>query len=184
MRRKTPQEKKAESYVKERRNIYGQNDKASRKLIPLRKAQVNRVYRRKIGEILGQTERIDVETADSVDSSVKNVRRVFWKKHADERLGKVITRQFERRESHAGNGKTARKKVREFIRTLQFDTEQETDGRWIADATGMNGVMRYGDTEQDAVQSCRSLARLVFLEQLGAIEILSVTECGTSIRSK
>jgi len=34
MNRKTPQQKKAESYANDRRNTYGENDKASRKAIP------------------------------------------------------------------------------------------------------------------------------------------------------
>jgi hypothetical protein len=37
-RLRSPQEKKALSYELDRRNAYGQNDKAARKAIPLRKA--------------------------------------------------------------------------------------------------------------------------------------------------
>jgi len=36
-RRKTPQEKKQLSYDRDRRSIYGENDKSSRKNIPLSK---------------------------------------------------------------------------------------------------------------------------------------------------
>jgi hypothetical protein len=41
--KRNPGEKKRLSYAKDCRNSYGENDKASRKLIPLRKAQQNRV---------------------------------------------------------------------------------------------------------------------------------------------
>lgn len=40
---KTPQDKKALSYAKDRRNTYGENDKSSRKAIPARKAGESRV---------------------------------------------------------------------------------------------------------------------------------------------
>ena len=52
-KRLTPQEKKIRSYQKDRRNRYGQNDKASRKVIPARKARVNRVFRRDTKQALG-----------------------------------------------------------------------------------------------------------------------------------
>jgi hypothetical protein len=45
-RRLSPQEKKRMSLDKDRRNVYGENDKASRKNIPRAKARVNRVNRR------------------------------------------------------------------------------------------------------------------------------------------
>jgi len=42
--RKSPAEKKIESYVRDGRNIYGEIGKSSRKWIPSRKAWVNRTY--------------------------------------------------------------------------------------------------------------------------------------------
>lgn len=44
-KRRSPQEKKALSYQKDRRENYGENDKAARRLVPLRKAQANRRLR-------------------------------------------------------------------------------------------------------------------------------------------
>ena len=44
-RRRTPQEKKQISLEKDRRNVYGEHDKASRKAIPAAKARVNRANR-------------------------------------------------------------------------------------------------------------------------------------------
>ena len=46
-RQRSPGEKKALSYAKDRRNCYRANDKASRKAIPLRKAKSHRADRRK-----------------------------------------------------------------------------------------------------------------------------------------
>ncbi len=39
MNKKTPQEKKEESYEKDRRSTYGNNAKAARKAVPARKRQ-------------------------------------------------------------------------------------------------------------------------------------------------
>jgi len=184
MEEKTPQEKKALSYVKDRRNTYGQNDKASRKIIPLRKAQVNRVYRRKVNEILDLVVEQGLENADTLESTARNIKREDWKKASDHPLGEVVERKLERRESHAGNGKTARKKASEFLKSLEIETEQELDGRWIAEAIGMNGVLKYGDTKEDAIESCKSLARAVYLETIGAAEILKVSDKSISILRK
>jgi hypothetical protein len=45
-RKKSPPEKKADSYKKDRRNTYGENSKSSRKNIPLAKAREHREARR------------------------------------------------------------------------------------------------------------------------------------------
>jgi hypothetical protein len=44
---RSPQEKKSLSCANDRRNTYRENDKASRKLIPLRKAQESRQGKRR-----------------------------------------------------------------------------------------------------------------------------------------
>ena len=184
MRQKSPQEKKVLSYAKDRRSNYGENDKASRKNIPLRKAKVNRAYRRKVNEILSEVDGGTFEHADLVDGKAKNVKREFWKKCADEPLGTFLKRKLERRRSHSGNGKTARKKATEFLKTLKFKTEQQQDGRWIAEALGLNGVSRYGITQEDAIANCKLIARVVFMEKLGALEILSTKEGWISTNAK
>ena len=51
----TPQQKKQLSLRKDRRERYGQNDKASRKLVPLRKAQAQRRVRRADKQMLDRT---------------------------------------------------------------------------------------------------------------------------------
>ncbi len=184
MKEKTPQEKKALSYARDRRNNFGANDKASRKHIPLRKAQVNRVYRREVNEVLDQVVEQGLDKADELEGTTRNIKRKDWKKAPDEPLGDVVQQKVERREDHAGHGKTARKKAAEFIKSLKIETEQEVDGRWIAEAIGMNGVLRYGETEDAAIDACRSLARLVYLETLGAVEIEEANEDRISILSK
>jgi hypothetical protein len=177
MKQKTPQEKKSLSYAKDCRNNYRANDKASRKNIPLRKAGVNRVYRKKVNEVLNQiSSDVDLEKATLLESEARNIKREDWKKCADEPLGKSVERKLERRENHAGNGKTARKKVREFVKNLKIEVEQETDGRWIADVTELNGVTVYGETREEAIEKCKGLAGYVFLEQLGAVGMITVNE--------
>ena len=184
MKEKTPQEKKALSYAKDRRNTFGQNDKASRKIVPLRKAQVNRVYRRKLNEVLDRVVGEGLENADTIENTARSIKRQDWKKVSDEPLAEVVERKLDRRKSHAGNGKSARKKTTDFLKSLKIETEQETDGRWIAEAVDLDGVLTYGETKDDAIFKCHSLARVVYMEKLGACEILSVHETGISILTK
>ncbi len=173
MKQKTPQEKKALSYAKDCRNTYGENDKSSRKNIPLRKAKVNRGYRRKVNQVLQEIDfKIDLEKVEFAENDARNIKREYWKKCADEPLGKVVERNLERLENHAGNGKTARKKAREFVKNLKIEIEQENDGRWIAEAVDLKGVVVYGKTRQDAIESCKRLAGYFFLEQIGAVGML------------
>lgn len=182
MKQKTPQEKKSLSYAKDCRNNYHANDKASRKNIPLRKAGVNRAYRKKVNEVLNQISGdVDLEKADLLESEARNIKREDWKKCADEPLGKFVEGKLERRETHAGNGKIARKKTREFVKNLKVKVEQETDGRWIAKSTELNGVSVYGETREKAIEKCKHLAGYVFLENLGAIKILRIDDNSTSI---
>lgn len=107
---RSPQEKKALSYANDRRNTYGENDKASRKLIPLRKAQESRQDRRKVAQELSGLPRLDEETAAVVESSARHdVNRVGgWKKAADDALGKVVEWALEARERRAGRKVTQR----------------------------------------------------------------------------
>jgi hypothetical protein len=171
MVKRTPQEKKELSYEKDRRNTYSENDKASRKAIPANKARVNRSYRRKVNDALHVApELAEPQIAEAVEHKVASVKRKFWKKAPDTQLGEVVEKQLERRETHAGNGKTARKKEREFLKNLKIEVEQETDGRWIAEAQDMNGVLVYGDTKEEAIISCERLAYAVFIEAIGAGE--------------
>ncbi|MBC7571813.1 MAG: type II toxin-antitoxin system HicB family antitoxin [Spirosoma sp.] len=50
--------------------------------------------------------------------------------------------------------------------TIRIETEQETDGRWIADAPDLSGVMAYGQTKEQAVRFAEALALRVIAERL------------------
>jgi len=98
---RSPQNKKTLSYAKDRRNTYGENDKASRKLIPLRKAMENRQDRRKVAQEVALLPNLEEGAADLLESSVRHdVHRVGgWRKAADQPLGKIVTWAKEARES-------------------------------------------------------------------------------------
>lgn len=51
---------------------------------------------------------------------------------------------------------------------MQFhiDVEQETDGRWLAEVSGLPGVLAYGDTRDAAMARAEVLALRVLAEQL------------------
>jgi len=48
----------------------------------------------------------------------------------------------------------------------KIETEQETDGRWIAEITGLPGVLSYGATEEEAMTHAEVLALRVIAERL------------------
>jgi len=122
MKRKTPQEKKALSYAKDRRNAYGESDKGSRKSIRRNKTFPSRAYRKAVNDILqGAVGEIDLAKAESVDVKAKEIKRRKWKKYPDKPLGEIVASRLERRESHAGKDKTTRKKVRDFIANVKIE---------------------------------------------------------------
>jgi hypothetical protein len=99
MKRHTPQEKKALSYKRDRRNCYGESPHAARKSIPLRKALRNRANRRYENQ---QLDMIGVESnqevADAVESQMKHRAPKNWKKHPDEPLGEAVSWKLKKRE--------------------------------------------------------------------------------------
>lgn len=103
----TPQQKKKLSLEKDRRNTYGENDKASRKSIPLQKAKANRSVRSKDKAAL----RRDEETADAVlDKALKQ----RWRKAPDGKLGDVVASQLDERDylrRTAGSGPAGRSRA-------------------------------------------------------------------------
>lgn len=50
--------------------------------------------------------------------------------------------------------------------TLTIETEQEADGRWIAEVPELPGVLAYGATRDEAMAKAEVLALRVFAEQL------------------
>lgn len=98
MTRKSPQEKKRLSYLKDRRNTYGENSKSSRKNIRLRKRKINRANRRADVQAVAKiSHEIKPERAEQVESRrvTKPTRR--WKKKADTPLAEVVQDQLNRR---------------------------------------------------------------------------------------
>ncbi|MEX1256917.1 MAG: type II toxin-antitoxin system HicB family antitoxin [Gemmatimonadota bacterium] len=63
--------------------------------------------------------------------------------------------------------------------TLQIATEQEPDGRWLAEVEVLPGVLAYGTTRVDAVTKVQALALRVLAERLergeAVPELLSVS---------
>lgn len=90
-RRLTPQEKKRRSLEKDHRDDYGQNDKASRRLVPLRKKQANRAVRR--------GDKVDLRTDPEVAEERLPKRLASrWKKCAGQSLGDSLKHRSARRE--------------------------------------------------------------------------------------
>ena len=97
-KKKTPQEKKAESYEKDRRYSYGNNAKAARKAVPRNKANVNRANRHAASQSLADVEgRVDGDRADAAEARLDAKRPKTWKKVPDRPLGEVVPRQLKRR---------------------------------------------------------------------------------------
>ncbi len=95
--RQTPQEKKALSYAKDRRNAYFANDKASRKAIPFHKRRVNKANRHADDQALRVAKgRRDEFIETSVDDRVHGRRPKRWAKWPDESLGERLARRLNR----------------------------------------------------------------------------------------
>ena len=50
--------------------------------------------------------------------------------------------------------------------TFRVETEQETDGRWLAEVVELPGVLAYGSRQEEAVSRVQALALRVVAEQL------------------
>jgi hypothetical protein len=107
---RSPQDKKALSYARDCRNTYGENDKSSRKNIPLRKAQGSRQVRRKVVQDLAVLPKVDDVTADLIESSVRHdLERVGgWKKAADQPLGEIVALGLDARKRREGRKSRSR----------------------------------------------------------------------------
>jgi predicted RNase H-like HicB family nuclease len=46
------------------------------------------------------------------------------------------------------------------------ETEQETDGRWIAEVQELSGAMKYGRTRDEAIAHAEALALRIVAERL------------------
>jgi predicted RNase H-like HicB family nuclease len=50
--------------------------------------------------------------------------------------------------------------------TFRVETEQETDGRWLAEVVELPGVLAYGSRQEDAVSRVQAPALRVVAERL------------------
>src|SRR4051812_15468156 len=97
MKRKSPQQKKAESYAKDRRSTYGNNAKAARSAVPALKRQRSQAERRVAKQELGGAASIaDENRVDAMKNKVAQKRRKAWRKVPDEPLGDVLARKGKR----------------------------------------------------------------------------------------
>ncbi|GAA3090718.1 hypothetical protein GCM10017562_72110 [Streptomyces roseofulvus] len=98
MKRRSPQEKKRLSYLKDRRNSYGENDKSSRKNIRRNKRFQHTANRRHaqtaLTTLLGS---LDDARADAVEERMSGRRPKRWRKFPDAPLGAVVDGTLQRR---------------------------------------------------------------------------------------
>ena len=88
------------SYEKDRRNSYGENDKSSRKAIPLQKRLVHRANRHADRRLLdAATGPVDELRAEAAEHRALGKRRQRWAKVPDEPLGTYLAWKAERRAS-------------------------------------------------------------------------------------
>ena len=54
---------------------------------------------------------------------------------------------------------------------VQFtvETEQEDDGRWIAEVSELPGVLKYGETREEAIALAEALALRVVAERMETV---------------
>jgi hypothetical protein len=91
---KSPQEKKRLAYQRDRRNGFGQNAKASRRLIPLRKKKAEKAYRKRanqeVGDLLATN---DTRAEESAEGQTALVRKKGWRKAPDNSLSETVERK-------------------------------------------------------------------------------------------
>jgi hypothetical protein len=98
MRRKSPQQKKRQSYLKDTRNVYGENSKSSRKNMRLKKRATARTNRHRVNsELTAVAGALDTEEADAVDSRVAAQPKGTWAKYRDAPLGDYVVNRLSRR---------------------------------------------------------------------------------------
>jgi hypothetical protein len=102
MVRRSPQEKKALSYTKDRRNVYGENDKSSRKNIRRKKRIPNRADRHREHRLLSTaTGPTAAEAAQRVEDRLLAKKSMWltrrWRKWRDAPLAEIVADKLRRR---------------------------------------------------------------------------------------
>jgi hypothetical protein len=100
---KNPTAKKQLSLERDRRNVYNENAKASRKNIPKGKQRRKMNERRKIAQVLGQlTGQVEEDVASNAELSIKltitHSKNRGFEKMPDKPLSEVVRRKMERRQ--------------------------------------------------------------------------------------
>jgi hypothetical protein len=96
--RKSPQEKKALSYAKDRRDDYGENDKASRKNLPRKRARVHRANRHRAHQELSEaTGPADEQAAETAENALRGKRERKFRKAPDVTLAQYVAQRLRRR---------------------------------------------------------------------------------------
>lgn len=100
--RRSPQEKKALSYAKDRRNDYGENDKSSRKNIRRNKRAPNRADRHREHQLLaGATGPVVAAVAEGLEDWLLAKKSMWftkrWRKWRDAPLAEFLTYKLRRR---------------------------------------------------------------------------------------
>ena len=49
---------------------------------------------------------------------------------------------------------------------MQVEVEEEADGRWIGEVSGLSGVMAYGASREEAIRKAEALALRVLADRL------------------
>lgn len=66
---------------------------------------------------------------------------------------------------------------------FHIETEQETDGRWIAEITDIPGCLVYGNTPEQAIARVKALALRILADQLDEnqrlVNLTSITFAST-----
>ncbi|MEV6448207.1 hypothetical protein [Amycolatopsis sp. NPDC051716] len=108
MRRKTPPEKKRLSYLKDRRDDYGENAKSTRKNLPRSKAFARRSNRARESLALRAATGVPDETrAEAAEQRLLRTRRRGKHKWADVTLAEYVEGKLERRAGRE-NGRAGR----------------------------------------------------------------------------
>jgi hypothetical protein len=92
---KTPQEKKLASLALDDRNVFGENDKSSRKAIPLRKQLSHQELRRASRSLPKLNTEIDEDGLGAAEAEILaseiGAKRRRFRKRPDEPLGTLLT---------------------------------------------------------------------------------------------
>lgn len=117
MRRKTPQEKKRLSYLKDRRDDYGENAKSSRKNLPRSKAFARRANRAHESLTLrAATGRPDETRAEAAEQRLLARRRRMKRKWAGSTLAEYLDRKLDRRAGREDGRATRLTEARDRVR--------------------------------------------------------------------